>query len=96
VGHFIPKNLIPNPNDIHLECKINGNVTQAANTSEMIFNVESLISYISKYMTLEPYDVILTGTPDGLGPLNDGDIIEGQLGNITTIRFEAVSLQDDD
>lgn len=57
----------------------------------MIFNVQQLIAYISKYMTLEPYDVILTGTPDGFGPLKAGDFVEGKLGNVTSIQFMAAA-----
>ncbi|CAL8141149.1 unnamed protein product [Orchesella dallaii] len=91
VGNFIPKSFLPDPNNVHLECKVNGEVTQSENTSQMIFNVQQLISYVSKYMTLEPYDVILTGTPDGFGPLNAGDIVEGKLGNLTSITFTAIA-----
>lgn len=61
----------------------------------MIFNVSSLISYVSKYITLEPYDTLLTGTPDGLGPIQGGDVIEGMLGNLTRIRFDVVNFNDD-
>ncbi|ODN01264.1 Acylpyruvase FAHD1, mitochondrial [Orchesella cincta] len=91
VGNFVPKLFIPDPNNMLLECKVNGEVTQSENTSQMIFNVQQLISYVSKYMTLEPYDVILTGTPDGFGPLRPGDVVEGRLGNITSITFTAVA-----
>lgn len=89
VGKFIPKTFVPDPNNVHLECRVNGKVTQSENTSQMIFNVQQLISYVSKYMTLEPHDVILTGTPDGFGPVKEGDSIEGRLSNLTSIRFKA-------
>jgi 2-keto-4-pentenoate hydratase/2-oxohepta-3-ene-1,7-dioic acid hydratase in catechol pathway len=73
---------------------VNGKVTQSDNTKNMIFNVSQLISYVSKYMTLEPFDTILTGTPDGLGPVHGGDVIQGFLGNLTSIRFDIVDLKD--
>lgn len=79
--------MIPDPDNVDLECKVNGSVTQSDNTRNMIFNISTLISYVSSYMTLEPYDTILTGTPDGLGPVHDGDIISARLGNIAEIMF---------
>jgi acylpyruvate hydrolase len=94
VSHFIPKNLVNDPDNLDLSTFINGKLTQSDNTKNMIFNVSTLISYISKYMTLEPYDTIMTGTPDGLGPIHDGDVIQGFLGNLTTIRFEVSNLKD--
>jgi len=54
----------------------------------MIFSVPKLIAYVSKYLTLEPYDTILTGTPDGLGPIYPGDEIKGYLGNISSVTFQ--------
>lgn len=54
------------PSNLAIECKVNGEVRQSANTKDMIFNCAYLISYISRYMTLEPGDVIFTGTPDGV------------------------------
>ena len=61
----------------------------------MVFNVTQLISHISSYMTLEPNDVILTGTPDGAGELHAGDSIEGILGNgdekaLSKIQFHVI------
>jgi 2-keto-4-pentenoate hydratase/2-oxohepta-3-ene-1,7-dioic acid hydratase in catechol pathway len=54
------------PADLAIECRVNGQVRQSATTKDMIFNCAYLISYISRYMTLEPGDVIFTGTPDGV------------------------------
>ncbi|UKA76182.1 fumarylacetoacetate hydrolase family protein [Arthrobacter sp. FW306-07-I] len=54
------------PANLAISCTVNGEVRQSANTKDMIFNCAYLISYISKYMTLEPGDVIFTGTPDGV------------------------------
>ena len=58
----------------------------------MIFKIPTLISYISKYFTLESNDIILTGTPDGFGPIRSGDVIFGSLGNISNILFTVASL----
>jgi 2-keto-4-pentenoate hydratase/2-oxohepta-3-ene-1,7-dioic acid hydratase in catechol pathway len=54
------------PNDLSIECRVNGVTRQKANTRDMIFNCSVLISYISQYMTLKPGDLIFTGTPDGV------------------------------
>jgi 2-keto-4-pentenoate hydratase/2-oxohepta-3-ene-1,7-dioic acid hydratase in catechol pathway len=58
---------IENPQDLELECRVDGDLRQSSNTSAMVFGVAALISYLSRQFTLEPGDVILTGTPDGVG-----------------------------
>lgn len=64
--HLVTSDEIDNPNLLKLECEVNGELRQSSNTSDMIFNCEYLISYISKYMTLQPGDIIFTGTPEGV------------------------------
>ena len=66
---------------------MNGTVKQDGNTKEMIFTIPSLISYISQYFTLEPGDVILTGTPSGVGPTKPGDTIQCGLADIVSMQF---------
>ncbi len=85
---IIPANKIDASNlDIWL--KVNGAYKQRSNTRNMIFSVEELISFISKIMTLEPMDIIATGTPEGVGPMNDGDIIEAGIEGIGILKFRA-------
>jgi len=88
VSAFVPKALIPNPQNVDLWCKVNGELKQNGNTKDMIFSIPFLISYISQYFTLEPNDVILTGTPAGVGPVGPGDRIEGGLSDIVSISFQ--------
>ena len=57
---------VGNPNALKIETIVNGEVRQSSNTSDMIFNCEEIVSYISRYITLEPGDLILTGTPEGV------------------------------
>jgi 2-keto-4-pentenoate hydratase/2-oxohepta-3-ene-1,7-dioic acid hydratase in catechol pathway len=71
--------------------KINGEDKQRGNTGGMIFSVEQLVSYISNIMTLEPMDIIATGTPSGVGPMQDGDMIEAGIEHIGVLQFKAVS-----
>ncbi len=68
--------------DIHaldLELRVNGHLKQKGNTSDMVFSPEQLIEYISRFMTLDPGDVIATGTPPGVGPIKPGDVVEGEI-----------------
>jgi 2-keto-4-pentenoate hydratase/2-oxohepta-3-ene-1,7-dioic acid hydratase in catechol pathway len=64
------------PNDAVLETRINGDVRQQGRTTDMVFGVATLIEYITGFMTLLPGDVLLTGTPEGVGPLAAGDVVE--------------------
>jgi 2-keto-4-pentenoate hydratase/2-oxohepta-3-ene-1,7-dioic acid hydratase in catechol pathway len=58
---------------------VNGETRQSATTSELIFGVGELVSFVSKVMTLLPGDVILTGTPEGVGPIEHGDRVEVEI-----------------
>ncbi|ADQ06243.1 5-carboxymethyl-2-hydroxymuconate Delta-isomerase [Caldicellulosiruptor hydrothermalis 108] len=84
LGPWIATDL--DPNNAKLEMYINGNMTQNGNTSDMVFDVAYLISYISKIMTLCPGDVIITGTPPGAGLLNPGDYVEAKIEGIGVLR----------
>lgn len=75
--------------DLDIWLKVNGEYKQHSNTGDMIFSVEELISFISKIMTLQPMDIIATGTPDGVGQINDGDIIEAGIDGIGILKFSA-------
>jgi 2-keto-4-pentenoate hydratase/2-oxohepta-3-ene-1,7-dioic acid hydratase in catechol pathway len=64
---------------LQITCRVNGELRQSGSTADMIFGVAELISYISEIMTLLPGDVILTGTPAGVGPIVDGDRVEVEI-----------------
>lgn len=66
-------------------CRVNGEVRQAGFTSDMVFGVAELIEYISSVMTLLPGDVIMTGTPSGVGPVSPGDVMEVEIDGIGTL-----------
>ncbi len=80
------------PSQLTIRTYLNGHLVQEGNTSDMIFGVPQLISFISHIMTLEPGDVIATGTPPGIGPLSPGDRVEvevegiGRLSNPVMVR----------
>jgi 2-keto-4-pentenoate hydratase/2-oxohepta-3-ene-1,7-dioic acid hydratase in catechol pathway len=78
------------PNDVHLETRLNGDVVQSATTADMVFGVATLVEFISSFMTLLPGDVIMTGTPEGVGKLAPGDVVEVEVDGVGTLRNEAV------
>jgi 2-keto-4-pentenoate hydratase/2-oxohepta-3-ene-1,7-dioic acid hydratase in catechol pathway len=68
-----------------LESRINGEVIQHADTTDMVFNIREIVSHVSKNMTLLPGDIILTGSPAGITPIKNGDIIECEIEGIGTL-----------
>ena len=88
VSEFIEKDKLKEPANSNLWLKVNGDMKQNGTTSDMIFNIPYLISYISRYFRLEEGDVILTGTPEGVGPVGNGDMIEAGLGDLVTFKFK--------
>jgi 2-keto-4-pentenoate hydratase/2-oxohepta-3-ene-1,7-dioic acid hydratase in catechol pathway len=74
------------PNDLPLETRLNGEVKQQTRTSQLIFPVDVLVSFISEVMTLLPGDVIATGTTSGIGPMQPDDVVEVTIDGIGTLR----------
>ena len=75
-----------NPGKLHIVTRVNGKVRQQSTTANMIFNVYELVSFVSVVMTLLPGDVIITGTPPGVGPIVPGDTVEIEIENIGTLK----------
>src|SRR5512143_2528387 len=73
-----------NPTDVMIICHVNGEMRQMASTRDMVFRVSQLIAFASSIMTLEPGDVIMTGTPAGVGPLLPGDVVEVSIDGLGT------------
>ncbi len=80
------------PGNVDLETYLNGELKQHGNTRDLIFNVPELISFISNIMTLLPGDVIATGTPAGIGPMQPGDTVEIKIAPIGTLRNYVVKI----
>jgi 2-keto-4-pentenoate hydratase/2-oxohepta-3-ene-1,7-dioic acid hydratase in catechol pathway len=76
------------PSDQNISLKLNDDVKQNSNTKNMIFPVDELMEYISHIMTLNPGDVIATGTPPGVGPMKVGDVVEVTVAGVGTLRNE--------
>jgi 2-keto-4-pentenoate hydratase/2-oxohepta-3-ene-1,7-dioic acid hydratase in catechol pathway len=77
VGVWMPADRFRNKRDIHFCLYKNRAIVQQASTSQMIFDFDTLLSHISTYFTLEPGDLVFTGTPAGVGPVEPGDVLEG-------------------
>ncbi len=79
-----------NPNEVRVRALVNGEVRQDGNTADMIYPVSELVSFISHVLTLLPGDVILTGTPEGVGPIEAGDRVEIDIEGIGTLSNPVV------
>jgi 2-keto-4-pentenoate hydratase/2-oxohepta-3-ene-1,7-dioic acid hydratase in catechol pathway len=88
VGPWIQTDI--DPGDLLIESYVNGELRQSARTSDMIFGVPELVSYVSDMMTLLPGDVILTGTPPGVGSMTPGDRVEIRIEGIGSLVNEVV------
>ncbi|TVQ27402.1 MAG: FAA hydrolase family protein [Spirochaetaceae bacterium] len=78
----VPISQMPDIHSLDISCRVNGRTAQSGNTSQMIFSVEFLLSFLSRNFTLEPGDLILTGTPSGVGPIRPGDVVEVEIAGI--------------
>ncbi len=80
VSEFIPVEEFEDLNNINFSLHKNGVKVQEGNTSQMIFSIDTIISYVSRFVTLKMGDMIFTGTPAGVGPVTIGDKLEGYIG----------------
>ena len=79
------------PEEADVQLRVNGEVRQESNTREFIFSVPELIEEITRYMTLEAGDVVITGTPAGVAPLEDGDHVEIEIEGVGTLEHDVAS-----
>ena len=87
---IVTRDEVDDPQELDLECRVNGEIRQRGNTRDMIFPVDELIEFISTHMTLEPGDIISTGTPEGISAILPGDVVECQVQGIGTISNPVV------
>jgi len=85
LGPFIATD-IADPDHLTTECLVNGEIRQSSNTSQLIFDIPTLVAFLSRMMTLLPGDAIMTGTPAGVGPIRPGDVVEVRIEGIGTLR----------
>lgn len=91
IGEIILKENLPDPNNVDIFLKVNGEIKQKSNTSHMVYSIERIIEFISHIMTLEPGDLIMTGTPEGVGKITKGDILEAGLSDICLLKVDVKS-----
>ena len=76
---------VPDLNGLSVVTRVNGVTRQTGNSSEMVFSIPFLLAYISRIMTLEPGDLVATGTPSGVGPLAPGDVVEVEIPGVSRV-----------
>ncbi len=96
---IVPAQLVPDPQQLNLITRVNGQVVQRSSTSDMIFSVAQIITHLTRSMTLEPGDIIATGTPAGVGFKRDpalflkgGDVVEVEISSIGVLSNPVVQL----
>ncbi len=92
---LVPAGSVADPHNLTLELKVDGEVRQKGSTADMVYGIPELIAYISRYMTLEPGDLLLTGTPEGVGPIQPGNRIEGSIDGLGTLENGVVQAGSD-
>jgi len=83
---IVTKDEIKNPHNLKISCDVNRKTKQSSNTKNMVFDIPTQIEFITKYITLEPGDVISTGTPEGIGPIEHGDEVSCHVEKIGTLK----------
>ena len=81
---------LPDPQNLDICCRLNGKTVQEGNTRQMIFTIPEIIAFVSKNFTLMPGDIILTGTPSGVGPISHGDTVEVEIEGIGVLKNSVI------
>ena len=88
IGQFISKKELPGASDIHFHLTLNGKEVQKGHTKDLLFSFDAVIAYVSKFFTLKTGDLIFTGTPEGVGPVQINDRLEAYIENQKLLSFE--------
>jgi 2-keto-4-pentenoate hydratase/2-oxohepta-3-ene-1,7-dioic acid hydratase in catechol pathway len=88
--HIAPCAEIVDPHNLDISLKINGEVRQQSNTKHMIFKIQEILAFLSKFVTFVPGDIVATGTPSGVGPIQPGDLIEATIEKIGKITHKVI------
>ena len=86
LSDFVPLDMAGDPQDLEIRLWVNGEIRQDGSTSMMIHSIPSIVSHMSGIFTLKPGDVILTGTPAGVGPLKSGDTVVAEIPGVGSLR----------
>ncbi len=85
-----PLSEIEDPHNLNIQLKLNNEIRQDSNTKRMIFKIPEILAYLSKFITLVPGDIVATGTPSGVGPIQPGDSIEASIEKIGKITHKVI------
>lgn len=88
---LVPADLVPDPHQLTMELKVDGEVRQQGHTGQMVYKIPELIAYISRFMTLEPGDLLLTGTPEGVSPLQPGNRVVCTIEGLGTLENPVIA-----
>lgn len=88
IGEWIPKEEFADVQNLNFHLDINGQIVQQGNTSDMLFKIDEIISYISQFYTLKTGDILYTGTPVGVGPVKIDDHLEGYIEDRKVMDFK--------
>jgi fumarylpyruvate hydrolase len=87
LGRFIPVNSVGNVGNMDFRLEINDKIVQQSNTSDMIFSINEIVSYVSSFFTIKTGDLIFTGTPSGVGPLKRNDHLVAYIKDMPLLDF---------
>ena len=90
---FISKDQVNNPDNLEITLRVNGKERQHSNTSNMIYKIDYIIAFLSSIFTLEEGDIIYTGTPEGVGKVVEGDVIDAEIPGVGKLHHAVVSAQ---
>ena len=82
---FVAAQAVADPHALDISLRVNGVIRQHSNTRNMLFRIETMLAYISSVFTLEPGDLVFTGTPEGVGPAQPGDVLTAELQNVGSL-----------
>ena len=88
IGQWVPKNRFEDINKLNFDLSLNGEMVQQGNTSDMLWGVDDLISYVSRFFTLKKGDILFTGTPAGVGRVSPNDYLSGRLEGMEMFRVK--------
>lgn len=94
LGPCVPAFSVPDPHKLDLWLRVDGDLRQSGNTSDMLFSVPALLAYISRRFTLEEGDIVLTGTPAGVGPVLPGETITAGIDGVGVIEFPVLEIEE--
>lgn len=86
-GEFVSANVVPDPAGLDISLLINGEIKQKSNTRGMIFSPQQILDYSSRFMTIEPGDVFMCGTPEGVGPVHGGDVVIAEIEGLPKLEI---------